>query len=67
MTLLRRTSYDRIIRPLLDDGIDLRLIVLETSPQTIHDRILARGEHEDCWCMQHIGLSSEGARQLPGA
>lgn len=67
MTLLRRASYGRIIRPLLDDGIDLRLIVLEASRQTIRDRILARGEHEDCWCMQHIGLSSEGARQLPGA
>ena len=51
MTLIRRESYDRIIQRLLDDGIDTKLIVLTGTYQCIHDRILARGEEEGCWCV----------------
>ena len=42
MTLLRMESYS-IIGKLKQDGIDTRLVVLEASWQTVHDRILARG------------------------
>ena len=45
MTLVRAESC-RMIENLLRDGIDTRLIVLEASYQTVHDRILARGEEE---------------------
>ena len=65
MTLLRMESY-RIIENLRQDGIDTRLVILEASHQTIHDRILARGEEEDCWCMENIELSRRGTSALPG-
>ena len=65
MTLVRKESY-RIIRKLRRAGIDTKLIILEASRQTVHDRILARGEGEDCWCMQNIDLSRAGSSALPG-
>ena len=65
MTLLRKESFN-IIKKLRRAGIDAKLIVLEASHQTVHDRILSRGEKEDCWCMQNIDLSSSGTSALPG-
>lgn len=65
MTLLRKESY-RIIEKLNRDGIDTRLVVLEASWQTVHDRILARGEDEGCWCMESIELARDGSAALPG-
>ena len=65
MTLLRAESY-RIIEKLLRDGIDTRLVVLEANYQTVHDRILARGEEEGCWCMENIELARVGCAALPG-
>ncbi len=65
MTLLRKESY-RINERLNRDGIDTCLFILEVSWQTIHDRILARGEDEDCWCMENIELARSGSADLPG-
>ena len=65
MTLLRRDSYG-IIDKLNRDGIDTHLIVLEADYQTVHDRILSRGEEEGCWCMENIELAREGSAALPG-
>ena len=65
MTLLREHSYS-IIERLNRDRIDTRLIVLEASYQTVHDRILARGEEEGCWCMENIELARAGSAALPG-
>lgn len=65
MTLMRRESY-RIIQRLKDDSIETQLVILDADHQTIHDRILKRGEKEGCWCMEHIDLSREGAAALPG-
>lgn len=65
MTLLRKESYS-IIEKLNRDGIDTRLVVLEASWQTVHDRILARGEEEGCWCMENIELARAGSATLPG-
>lgn len=64
MTLVRQNSYDKIIQRLLDDGIDTKLIILEGSYQCIHDRILARGEEEGCWCMENIEMSSDGSKAI---
>ena len=64
MTLVRQNSYDRIIQRLLDDGIDTKLIILEGAYQCIHDRILARGEEEGCWCMENISMSSAGSAAI---
>lgn len=65
MTLVRKGSY-RILEKLNSAGIDARLIILQASYQTVHDRILARGEEEGCWCMENIELAREGSRSLPG-
>jgi len=54
MTLIREESYFEIIKKLEDSGISIKYIFLDGDYQTIHDRIIARGEKEDCWCMQHI-------------
>ena len=66
MTLVRRVSYTNIIEKLLRDGVKVHFIILEASRQSIHDRILARGEDEACWCMDHIEMAREGASALPG-
>lgn len=65
MTLLRKDSYG-ILEKLNKDGIQTRLIILEASYQTVHDRILARGEEEGCWCMENIALAATGSAALPG-
>lgn len=66
MTLLRQSSYDAIIQRLRNAGIRTELVILEADHQTIHDRILSRGEEEGCWCMQNIELARTGSAALPG-
>lgn len=65
MTLLRENSY-KIIQRLRDDHIKTELIILEADYETIHDRILKRGEDEGCWCMENIDLAMAGTTALPG-
>ena len=65
MTLIRKESF-RIIEKLRHEGIDTKLIILDASDQTVHDRILARGEEEGCWCMENIEASRIGSSALPG-
>ncbi len=65
MTLLRPNSYG-IIEKLNQSGTDTRLVVLEASYKTVHDRILSRGEVEGCWCMENIELARQGTAALPG-
>ncbi len=66
MTLVRRESHANIIEALIREGIETRLIILEASWQSIHDRILARGEDEDCWCMKNIEMARAASKALPG-
>jgi len=66
MTLVRPYSYRNIIQKLLDDGIVVKFIVLEANFKSIHDRILARGEDEDCWCMENIEMSSNASKAIEG-
>lgn len=54
MTLTRRESFARFAEPLRSKEIEIVHVLLESSKEVIHDRILARGENEDCWCMRHI-------------
>ena len=63
MTLLRGSSYLGIIRKLVDDGVTVKYVFLDGDCKTVHDRILARGEMEDCWCMQTIELCLEAQRK----
>ena len=41
-------------------------MVLEAFYNSVHDRILARGEEERCWCMENIALAREECSALPG-
>lgn len=54
MTLILDVSYTEIIRRLIEDGIHVGYVILDGDRQTVHDRILKRGEDEDCWCMKNI-------------
>lgn len=54
MTLKRPESHRAIIRHLRDAGVSVTHIMLEADPETVHDRILMRGEEENCWCIQQI-------------
>lgn len=54
MTLKRQESYGAIIGGLREAGVQAVSIMLEADRDTVHDRILARGEEEDCWCMLQI-------------
>ena len=65
MTLVRKDSY-KIIKNLRKAGIDVKFYILEASYQSIHARILARGEEEGCWCMENIEFSRREASKLNG-
>lgn len=66
MTLVRKKSYTNIIEKLIQNGIKTYFFILEASHQSVHDRILARGEDEECWCMENIEMARTGASALPG-
>lgn len=54
MTLMRTESVEFIIDGLKSSGVNIKHILLEASTETVRERILLRGEDEDCWCMQQI-------------
>ena len=54
MTLLLDVSYTDIIQKLRAAGVEVCYVILDADAQTLHERILARGEGEDCWCMRQI-------------
>lgn len=67
MTLVRENSRIQILDRLKADGLDVRFFVLTASRQTIHDRILARGEDEECWCMENLDMAMERSAAIPGS
>ncbi len=67
MTLVREHSRINIIDRLQEAGIPVHYILLTASRQTIHDRILARGEDEDCWCMENLDMAMEESARIPGS
>ncbi len=66
MTLMRPSSRANLIDRLTAQGVPTRLIVLTASYKTVHDRILHRGEDENCWCMQHIEEARAATLNLGG-
>lgn len=66
MTLTERDSFEKIAAPLRQSGIAAAHIVLTSTYEVVHDRILQRGEEEDCWCMENIGLCLERQRDFDG-
>ncbi len=67
MTLVRERSRQQILDKLRADGIEVYFFVLTASRQTVHDRILARGEDEDCWCMENLDMAMECSAAIPGS
>ena len=59
MTLVRKESYNDIIKKLKDDNIKIGYFFLDGDYQTIHDRILKRGESEESWCMKNVNMCIE--------
>ena len=51
------------IRVLREAGVPVNYIFLDGDRKTTRDRILARGESEDCWCMQNIDLCLDAQRE----
>lgn len=64
MTLVYEDSYEKIMAPIVEQGYEGIHILLESSRQIVHDRILARGENEDCWCMQNIELCLDNQKEF---
>lgn len=62
MTLILDVSYTEIIRRLIEDGIYVGYVILDGDRQTVHDRILKRGEDEECWCMKNIQTCIDAQR-----
>lgn len=64
MTLVYPDSFAKIKIPLEDKGIKIKHILLVSDYQTIHNRILNRGETENCWCMQNIDLCLNNQKEF---
>ncbi|MFZ5354861.1 MAG: tunicamycin resistance protein [Bacillota bacterium] len=54
MTIYIRQYYDEIISRLANEGIKVHHFILCATKQTIINRLIHRGETEDCWAVQHI-------------
>lgn len=59
MTLVYKDSFAKLAGPLSAQGYAVKHILLTSTYDVVHDRILARGEEETCWCMQNIHLCLE--------
>lgn len=64
MTLIRAESAASIIGRLKADGVNIKHILLEADSSTIRERILSRGEDQDCWCMQQIERCLDSQRDM---
>ena len=64
MTLVYKDSFARIAQPLAESGVAAKHILLVSTHEIVHDRILARGEDEGCWCMENIDLCLKNQREF---
>lgn len=65
MTLKFPESNMSIIQRLRDAGVKITHIILESGYDTIRERILSRGEDEDCWCIQQIQKCIDSQKSFP--
>lgn len=56
MTIYIKQYYDEIIGRLRNDNVEVKHFILSASRQTIINRLIKRGESEDCWAAQHIDI-----------
>ncbi len=64
MTLVYKDSFDKIRKPLEKENIKIKHILLESTYDIVKDRIIARGEDENCWCIQNINLCLENQNEF---
>lgn len=64
MTLTKKDSFDKIAIPLKNSGAKITHLLLEADYENVKNRILARGEEENCWCMQNINLCLENQKSF---
>lgn len=64
MTLLKKESYEAIIKRLLDDGISVRYIYLDADEATLRHRLIDLGrETPDSWCVRNIPVCLAAQRE----
>ena len=56
MTIHIKQYYDEIIGSLINDAIVVKHFILSATKQTIMERLIKRGESEDCWAAKHIEI-----------
>lgn len=64
MTLTKKDSFDKIAVPLKNNGVKITHLLLEVDYKNVKNRILARGEEENCWCIQNIDLCLENQKSF---
>ena len=65
MTLVFPESVFDIIEKLRAKSIKMLHVMLEADEKTVLERILLRGEEEDCWCAQNIGRCITAQGKMP--
>jgi len=67
MTLVHRPYYDEIVQSLLDEGINLKMILLLTEKSTLQHRLRKRFEGTDNWAMQQVDRCLQALHhEIPG-
>ena len=56
MTVYVKQYYDEIVESLMSDGIAVNHFILSATKQTIIERLVKRGEAEDCWAAKHVDV-----------
>ena len=54
MTIVRKKYYDEVITELRAAGVLLMHIILLANRETLFNRLIARGEETDSWCVEQI-------------
>lgn len=66
MNIIERKDYDSILGRLIDDGIDVRHIILDADKETILNRLKTRGESGE-WAYKYIDIFIEACNTvIPG-
>ncbi len=66
MTVPREEHMREILGTLEKSGTAYRHVILDAEPRLLEERILARGEDADCWCMRQRERSCELLSGMPG-
>lgn len=54
MTIYIKQYYDEIVGQLINENVEVKHFILTASKQTIINRLVKRGDGDNCWGAQHI-------------